>query len=48
MTFLRKSQLNTGDKFPEMSMDSITGYSFDLPKEFTGSWGIVLLYRGDW
>ncbi len=27
---------------------SITGFTFELPNEFTGSWGLVLLYRGGW
>ena len=45
MTFAENKRLDTGDSFP---FDSITGYTFELPKEFAGSWGIVLLYRGEW
>lgn len=48
MSFTEKTRLDTGDTFPEMSFKSITGYSFELPSEFAGSWGVVLLYRGGW
>ncbi len=48
MSFTEKKRLDTGDTFPEMSFKSISGYSFELPCEFTGSWGVVLLYRGGW
>jgi len=48
MPFTEKARLDTGDSFPEITFKSITGYAFELPKEFTGSWGVVLLYRGGW
>ena len=48
MSFTGKPLLDTGDSFPEMSLNSITGYSFELPKVFAGSWAIVLFYRGEW
>jgi len=48
MSFTEKTRLDTGDPFPEVSLNSITGYAFELPNEFAGSWGIFLLYRGEW
>lgn len=48
MSSREKTRLDTGDRFPELSCKSITGYTFELPKEFAGSWGIVLFYRGQW
>lgn len=48
MSFRETPRLDTGDHFPEMSLNSITGFPFELPSEFAGSWGIVLLYRGEW
>ena len=48
MTFTKQNRLDTGDSFPEITFNSITGYSFNMPKDFDGSWGIVLLYRGEW
>ena len=48
MSFIEKNRLDTGDPFPEISFNSITGYNFKLPNDFAGSWGIVLLYRGEW
>lgn len=48
MPFTEKNRLNTGDPFPSISLNSITGYTFELPNEFADSWGIVLFYRGGW
>jgi hypothetical protein len=48
MPFTKNKRLDTGDSFPEITFQSITGYTFDLPKEFTDAWSVVLLYRGDW
>jgi hypothetical protein len=48
MSFKKTAKLDTGDSFPEITFKSITGYSFELPEEFTGSWSLVLLYRGGW
>lgn len=48
MSITEKARLDTGDAFPEITFKSITGYDFELPTDFAGSWGLVLLYRGGW
>ena len=49
MPFLTEGmRLDTGDLFPEISFKSITGYSFELPDAFKGSWCVLLIYRGGW
>ncbi len=49
MPFLSEGKrLDTKDLFPDISFKSITGYSFELPDAFKGSWCVLLIYRGGW
>ena len=41
-------RLNNGDTFPALSADLVDGGTLNLPQDLSGSWGVVLFYRGDW
>ena len=40
--------LDSGDRFPPLEMDSVSGERIVLPGEFMGKWSVFLLYRGHW
>lgn len=40
--------LDTGDDFPEVTMNDAGGGTIVLPADFEGKWGIFLIYRGNW
>jgi hypothetical protein len=40
--------LDTGDLFPEMSLQVLGGGEARVPGEYAGHWAIVLFYRGHW
>jgi peroxiredoxin len=40
--------LQNGDTFPELIFDAVGGGTISLPRDLTGSFGVVLLYRGSW
>ncbi len=40
--------LDTGDRFPALEMDSVSGERIILPVDFMGKWNVLLLYRGHW
>src|SRR5882724_1154836 len=40
--------LRNGDSFPILTMDAVGGGSISLPGDLSGSFGVVLIYRGSW
>ena len=40
--------LDINDPFPNLELQLSTGETFNLPEDFGGNYGIVLIYRGDW
>lgn len=40
--------LDTGDPFPEFSMNTVDGGTINLPGDFKGKWVVFLIYRGNW
>ncbi len=48
MAFASSNRLDSGTFFPGLELSTTDGHSLALPGKFTGRWGIVLLYRGDW
>jgi peroxiredoxin len=40
--------LDTGDSFPEITLNVTDGSTISLPGYFEGQWGIFLIYRGNW
>lgn len=42
------AKLNTGDRFPRMTLKLADGGTLELPDGLTGRYNIVLFYRGHW
>ena len=40
--------LDTGDSFPVIRAKGLDGSDLDVTDLTTGSWGVVLFYRGHW
>jgi peroxiredoxin len=40
--------LKNGQKFPSLEVPAVGGGSIRLPDALAGSFGVVLVYRGDW
>lgn len=40
--------LDTGDFFPEMEFDTVSGEKIVLPRDFGQRWNVLLFYRGHW
>ncbi len=40
--------LDSGDAFPEMTLNLAGGGTLDLPGGAKGQWTILIVYRGDW
>ncbi|MGH3813127.1 MAG: peroxiredoxin family protein [Pseudonocardiaceae bacterium] len=40
--------LHNGDTFPTLTIDTVGGGAISLPGDLTGSFGVVLIYRGSW
>jgi peroxiredoxin len=40
--------LRNGDSFPALTIDSVGGGTISLPGDLSGSFGVVLIYRGSW
>ena len=40
--------LRNGDTFPDLKINLVGGGSISLPGHLTGSFGVVLIYRGSW
>lgn len=41
-------KLNSGDEFPEISLNITGGGTLNLPNDISTSFTIVLFYRGHW
>ncbi len=44
----RQSLLQNGQAFPELEFPAVGGGRVSLPMDLTGSFGVVLVYRGAW
>ncbi|HJM49721.1 MAG TPA: hypothetical protein QGF63_07710 [Alphaproteobacteria bacterium] len=42
------AKLNTGDVFPELTLDLVGGGSLNLPGGLAGNYRVILFYRGHW
>jgi peroxiredoxin len=42
------SFLKNGDRFPAISAPKVGGETLSLPNDLSGSFGVVLFYRGSW
>ncbi len=40
--------LDSGDKFPSLSMDTVAHGRVTLPEAFGAGWGVFLAYRAHW
>ncbi len=40
--------LDTGDFFPEMEFDTVSGEKIVLPRDFGQRWNVLLFYWGHW
>ena len=40
--------LRNGDTFPSLTITAVGGGAISLPTDLTGSYGVVLIYRGAW
>ena len=41
-------KLNSGDAFPNMSLDLVGGGKVSLPGDLDSKYAVVLFYRGHW
>lgn len=48
MAHEKRTLLDTGDIFPEMSFRAISGKQISLPQDLLGKWSVLLFYRGHW
>lgn len=42
------SRLQNGQKFPHLQLTAVGGGGLDLPRDLSGWYGVVLIYRGHW
>ena len=42
------STLQSGDRFPTLTVQPVGGAAFDLPDARAGAYGVVLFDRGPW
>ena len=42
------TRLENGQPFPALQLQRVGGGTLSLPEELSGSFGVVLLYRGSW
>lgn len=42
------SRLQNGDLFPDLAIDVVGGGTVVIPRDLTGSYAVVLFYRGSW
>ena len=42
------NKFNTGDKFPDMTLELVNDGSIKLPGDISGNYHVVLFYRGHW
>ena len=41
-------KLNTGDRFPKLTLDLVDGTKLDLPDGLDARYKVILFYRGHW
>ena len=41
-------KLNTGDRFPNLSLHLVDGSTVALPEGVGGRYNVILFYRGHW
>ena len=42
------NKLDTGDSFPNMTLNTVGGSALNLPSDLKSNYSIVLFYRGHW
>ena len=42
------TRLNNGDILPSLTLGAVGGGTISLPEDLSGSFGVVLIYRGSW
>ena len=42
------NKLDSGDRFPDLELQPVSGGTRRLSALAAGGWSVVLLYRGDW
>ena len=42
------AKLNTGDQFPDMTLNLVGGGTLNIPADFESDYNVVLFYRGHW
>lgn len=40
--------LDTGDRFPDMTLETVGHGQVGIDEDFTRGYGVVLIYRGNW
>jgi hypothetical protein len=40
--------LDSGERFPDLSMDTVKHGRLTLPEAFGDGWGVFLIYRAHW
>ena len=45
---ISKNLLDTGDLFPRIDLQTLSGKTLSLPKDIGDGYGILLIYRGHW
>ncbi len=40
--------LDSGERFPDLFMDTVKHGHLTLPQDFGGGWGVLLIYRAHW
>lgn len=40
--------LDAGDAFPRMDFQKVDGGTMHLPDDYSGSWALLIAYRGHW
>ena len=41
-------KLNTGDKFPALTLDLVDGTKLAVPQDLDARYNVLLFYRGHW
>jgi len=48
MTRASSHFLDSGDVFPALDIDTVNHGVISLPDYWTGSWGVLVIYRAHW
>lgn len=41
-------KLNTGDAFPKLTLNTVSGSTIELPAGLSTKYKVILFYRGHW